>query len=737
MNLHRLPGTGQLSLFIVLSLSAFPALALECPLPQVVDVALPADPNAPTELTADAAELGDDGESVLKGNVRLEQSGRAMEADEIRYNRETGRAQVKGNARFRGPTFSVESESADLEIKNEQGEFYNSRFAMTESHARGSAGTLSSDGKGSLALQDAEYTTCPQGEGTEFWKLRAKRVEIDNNTGWGKAWGTQLRIKDIPVAYIPYFWFPVDDRRQTGFLPPRIGDADNTGLDISAPYYFNIAPNYDATVTPRYLSERGNQLSGEFRYLALGGSGLMGAEYLFDDERTNDDRDLFTFRHDGYLTTNSRIKADYTRVSDNEYFQDLDNRVGANSLTHLKQGVSVNWQPSRWFWGSALVQDYQTIDNTITVAEDLPYTRLPQVRLHVITPYMIGFQFGLDTEATAFSHDDNNLPSTTAIPEGERFDIRPRVSWKWDNGGNYINSELAVRYTAYKLDNVAPGADDQPDRTLPSFNIEFGQRYERILSNGRMQTLQPRVFYQYVASENQDDLPIFDSGDPDFLFYRLFEENRYTGIDRIGDANHVALAVTSRWLDADDGSAWLEYSIGQIFRFSDPEVLLPGAPPPNDSRSDLVNDIQLHLNKNWTTGMSVQYDTEESEINRGSVRVRYHDDADRLVGVAYRFRRQLLEQTDLSFGLPLGDKWRAIGRWNHSIRDDEDVESLIGLQYRSCCWSVTTAFRRYLNGVPGEHNNAFYVQFDLLGLAQFGDNFDRLLERDTLRNVDY
>lgn len=725
---HWFPGLRSASLFTILSLFAAPAMALQCPLPKTVGIPLPADPNAPTELTADSAELGDDGTSVLRGNVRLEQAGRAMQADEIRYDRETGRAIVKGNARFRTRSLSVKAESADVQIKEERGEFFNGEFAMTESHARGSADMISSDGKGSLSLDNAEYTTCSVQD--EFWTLRARRVELDNNTGWGKAWGTQLRIKDIPVLYAPYFWFPIDDRRQTGFLPPKFGDSENTGLDISAPYYFNLAPNYDATLVSRHMSERGFQLGGEFRYLSLGGDGIIGGEYVFDDERTNDDRDLVLFRHDGHLTTNSRIRANYTRVSDNNYFQDLDTRVGANAQTHLLQGARVDWQPSRWFWGSFRVQDYQTIDNNLTVAEQ-PYTRLPQVRLHVISPYMIGFQFGLDTEATRFEHDDNSLVT------GERYDLRPRLSWKWDNGGNYIDSEAAVRYTAYRLENTAAGIDDQPDRTLPSFNIEFGQRYERLLSDGRMQTLQPRVFYQYVDSENQDNLPVFDSGDPDFLFYRLFEENRYTGIDRIGDANHIAVAVTSRWLDADDGSVWLEYSLGQIYRFSDPEVFLPGAPVPDNSRSDLLNDIQWHITQSWTTGVSAQYDTDDNEFNRGSVRLRYHDERDRLFGVAYRFRRQLLEQTDLSFGWPLGENWRAIGRWNHSIRDDEDVETLLGLQYRSCCWSITTAFRRYLNGEIGEHNDAFYVQIDLLGLAKFGDNFDQLLDRDTLRNVSY
>lgn len=712
----------------MLGLACMPAQAQLCPLPPVANIALPDDPEAPTQLTADQAEVSDEGQSVLRGNVRIEQAGRAMEAEELTYDRKTGRAVVKGHTRFRAPGFSVEAEGADIQVKSERGEFYNSRFAMTDSLARGEASKLSSDGKGSYALQDAQYTTCPVN--SEFWRMEANRIELDKNSGWGRAWGTKLRILDVPVAYVPYFTFPVDDRRKSGFLPPTIGESDNTGLDISTPYYINIAPRYDATITPRYLAERGNQLNGEFRYLSLGGSGTMGLEYLFDDERTREDRYLYLHEHEGYLTRHSRIAIDFKHVSDSAYFQDLDNRIGVNAQTHLNQGAIVNWQPSRFFWGSARIQDYQTLDQNLTLT-DRPYIRLPQVRLHVLSPYVWGFQFGLDTEATRFDHDDNTLVT------GERFDIRPNMNWKWDDGGNYVASELALRYTAYRLQNVAPGAEDQPDRTLPSFHLEFGQRYERLLDNGRMQTLQPRIHYQYVASEKQNDIPVFDSGDPDFLFYRLFEENRYTGIDRIGDANHVALAVTSRWLDADDGSTWLEYSIGQIYRFSDPEVFLPGTAPPDDNRSDLVNDIQWQISQNWMTGVSAQYDTEDAEINRGSVRLRYRDEAERFVGLAYRFRRGLLKQTDLSFGVPLGQEWRAIGRWNYSLRENEDVETLFGLEYRSCCWSVTTALRRYINSPTGEHNNAIYVQLNLLGLAQFGDSFKRLLERDTLRNVDY
>ena len=705
-----------------------------CPLPPGRQVELPQDPDAPGKITADRAELLEDGSTELEGNVRLEQEGKAIEAEKLSYNRRTGQAKVTGGVRFGGPDLYVESESADVDLSTEKGEFRGSRFHLRGTGTRGSAGVLKSTEEGKVTLESADYTTCNEDAGNKpFWKLRARHIELDKNTGWGDAWGTQLRIKDVPVFYVPYFWFPIDDRRMTGLLLPEVGNSSHTGFDYAQPYYFNIAPNYDATVIPRYMTDRGLQLGGEFRYLWSFGEGLLGSEYLHKDKETDEERYLGLYEHQGYITENSSVRIDYTRVSDKTYFTDLKTTLTASAATHLRQRADFAWQPVNWFSSRLLFADYQTIALTIP-RFDRPYTRLPQLRANFATPNVRGLRFDLDAEATEFVHDD------AARIEGNRVDLRPAAGYVYDTGGNFLRAEAAYRYTTYRLDETANVTvpDDSIERNLPQFSLDLGQRYQRLLRNGLVQTLEPRLFYLYTDFEDQSDIPIFDAGEPDFVFEQLFVDNRYTGVDRVGDANQLTVAATTRFIDPSDGLVRLTMSLGQIRRFEEPRVTLPGGTPLNDDHSDIVGAVDYRFTHRWTSGLALQYDPAESQTNRVSARVRYRDGTGRLFGLAYRFRRDLLEQADFSFGYPINDHWSTLGRYTYSIEDDTDFEALLGAQYRSCCWAVTAAARRYIRpGTGGDHTNAFYIQLELTGLGQVGDNFVKLLERDTLRNAYY
>lgn len=743
-----LPPLSRATAFLICAAAATAAGAVEkneimpnrvgiCPLPPGRQVALPQDPDAPGKITADRAELLEDGSTELEGNVRLEQEGKAIEAEKLSYNRNTGQAHVTGGVRFGGPDMYVESESADVDLGTEKGEFRGSKFHLRGTGTRGSAAVLKSTESGMVTLEGADYTTCNEEQGPPFWKLKAQQIELDKNTGWGDAWGTQLRIKNVPVFYVPYFWFPIDDRRITGLLLPEIGNSSHTGFDFAQPYYFNIAPNYDATLIPRYMSDRGLQLGGEFRYLWSFAEGQIGSEYLNKDKETDEERYLGLYKHRGYVTSDSSVNVEYTRVSDKTYFTDLNTTLSASSATHLRQRADFAWQPVDWFSSRLLFADYQTLALTIP-RFDRPYTRLPQLRANFATQNTRGLRFGLDAEATEFVHDDS------ARVEGSRIDLRPAAGYVYDTGGNFLRAEAAYLYTAYRLDEtvnvIVP--DDNIERNLPQFSLDLGQRYQRLLRNGLVQTLEPRLFYLYTDFEDQNDIPIFDSGEPDFVFDQLFTHNRFTGVDRVGDANQLTVAATTRFIDPGDGLVRLSASLGQIRRFEDPRVTVPGGAPLNDDHSDIVGALDYRFTRHWTSGLALQYDPAEGETNRASARVRYRDATGRLFGLAYRFRRDLLEQADFSFGYPISDAWSALGRYTYSIEDETDFEALLGAQYRSCCWAITAAARRYIRpSIPGvadlSHTNAFYVQLELTGLGQVGDNFVKILEHDTLRNAYY
>lgn len=696
-----------------------------CPLPDTASIDVPATNDGRTRMTSDVAEVEEDGSSRLSGNVRLERGDHSLEAEELYFNAATGEAEVRGEAKFRTPNLRVESSNARIKVDTQEGEFENTRFALTDSGARGHADRLTSEA-GVITLEDSDYTTCPQDD--EFWQVRAQKIALNRNTGWGEAWKSKIRVLDTTVFYLPYVWFPIDERRQSGFLPPSIGNNSDTGFEFSIPYYLNLAPNYDATLVPRFMSDRGHQLSGEFRYMRQNSLTSVGGEFLYKDDQTNEQRDLIFLEHQGLITRNTALSINYTRVSDQEYFTDLDNTITRSARNFLDQRFLLSWNPGPWFSADILTSQFQTLNTDLTTAQR-PYQRMPRIRAKVSSPNVHGLLFDLGTEATRFEHTDQQLVN------GWRYHVEPALSLVLDNGGAYWKNRVALRYTSYSLDNTAPGQDDAPDRAIPSFSSDLGLRFERLMSNGGLHLLEPRLFYLYVAEDDQDDLPIFDTGDPSFRFSRLFAENRYIGNDRIGDAHHVALAVTNRWLDPNSGRLRTELNLGQIIRIEEPEVFLPNVPTPDPDHSEFIAEVTHHFTEEWSSRLMTQWDSDDGEVNRASTGLRYYDDRQRLFDIAYRFRRDFLEQADLSFSWPLAASWNVVGRFNYSIDPSENIESLLGLEYTDCCWGIRGAVRQYVTEPNGKQSTGVYLELNLLGLGGFGKSYDRLLERDTLRSV--
>ncbi|MDX1496280.1 MAG: LPS assembly protein LptD, partial [Salinisphaeraceae bacterium] len=419
------------------ALSLSTAQAATCPLPQATNIAPPDDHAGQTFMTSDTAQVEDDGASRLQGNVRLEHGASSLQADELYFNPNTGIAEVKGNAQFRTPSLQVRASRATINMNTEEGEFVSTHFAIPKSGARGEAKRLSSDA-GIIGLQGTHYTTCPEDD--EFWLFQADKIALNTNTGSGEAWKTKLRIYDTTVFYLPYIWFPIDDRRISGFLLPSIGNSDDTGFDVSIPYYLNLAPNYDATIIPRYMSERGAQINAEFRYLTEASTGELGVEYLHEDKQTNERRDLELFRHQGLVTQTTALHVDYTRVSDINYYRDLDNTLSASSRTYQDQRAQLSWQPTRWFAADILASRYQTLARDITKA-DRPYRRLPRIRTQLQTPNVHGLRFEFDTELTRFAHD--NEPNV----DGWRYVADPAVGYSFDNGAFWFTNRLGLHYT--------------------------------------------------------------------------------------------------------------------------------------------------------------------------------------------------------------------------------------------------------------------------------------------------
>jgi LPS-assembly protein len=679
------------------------------------------------DMQADSAQASDGNVYTLNGNAVVLYGPQRLEASTITYRQDDNELTATGDLRFTAPGLIIDGEDATLYPDVEQGKLSNITYTLTEAHGRGTANVLNLKGRDNQQLQQASYTTCPPGN--YDWELTAKEVDLDRADGTGTARNAKLAFKGVPILYTPYITFPIDDRRRSGLLVPKIGHTEETGADISVPYYWNIAPDKDAIITPRYMSDRGLMLGGEMRYLNEHNEGTLSAEYLPSDNRfNNEDRSLIAIEHYGNPWPRLQTSVVASNVSDDRYFEDLGSSLVKASQSNLERTAEANYHGS--FWGLGLkLQDFQTVDPALTRA-DKPYKQLPQVVFNAAPESrLLGLKFSTRAEANYFTHSDGD------IIKGTRVDVQPRISLPVHRAAWYLDPVVSLRHTAYDLDNTSPGEEDSPSRTTPIASLDAGSFFERSSHWGDtrfVQTLEPRLFYLYVPDKKQDDIPVFDTGDYDFNFWTLFRENRFSGPDRMGDANQVAVALTTRFLDPDNGVQRFSASLGSLFYFSDRSVTLPGEPEETDDSSNIVGEITLNLSRNWTAKSELQWNPHSSSTARSDQHLQYRAGPRKLVNLAYRYRDDIQEQTDISFLWPLSQSWHMVGRWYYSLKGSETIEALAGLGYESCCWGAQLVGRSFINNDSDSRNTAIFFQLEIKGLGRLGKKVDSALEHGIL-----
>jgi LPS-assembly protein len=720
--------------FLLLAPVAVPAVELSCPqLGGGDDIDLPATDDGRLVLTADQAELTQGGLSTLAGTVRLVKGGSQLEAQALSYDPQTQQVKLAAESVFRNRNLIVRSDSAELDLANETGTFHGTEFTLVDRAARGAAETIKLTKDDKVDVSDVYYTTCAPG--SKAWFLEASEIELDREEGLGRAKHARLRFGYVPILYVPWFQFPIDDRRRTGLLFPTLGDSDTTGLDLRVPLYLNLAPNYDAQITPRYMSERGTMIGTEGRYLLPRNIGKVAYEHLGDDERTHERRSYFSFEHQGLVNRRLAAETRYGEVSDTGYFEDFSGRLEAASITHLERTAQLTYTAPAAYSVMARVTNYQTVSETALLdlqtpdPEDLnpalrPYQRLPEVRVDALTPNPLwGMRLGVTGQYANFVHE--------SLQDGQRLDVNPYLRFVSDHSAWYAASQLDFRHTRY----VVKDPNDTLTRNLPEFSIEGGLRFERVTGAGDLQTLEPRVYYLHVPYRAQGELPQFDSGEPDFDFVQLFERNRYSGVDRISDANHLALALTSRLLEPGDGTQRLSASVGQIYRFEDTRVALLDCTEnctADRGGTDFIGELDYRLPWNLRFTTTGQWSQDRNEIIRGSAGAHYRSDR-RRADLSYRFREVLpltggsLEQLDFSGSTPIFGPVAALGRWRYSRDDNRTLEALAGLEFQTCCWALRTAYRRYQFNTDQEYTTGIYLQLELKGLTRIGAGFESLL----------
>lgn len=690
------------------------------------------------DVQADSAQLVGKGTSVFEGNVVIKRGGQELTANRATYNQTSGIVSAQNQLRLRDSDIILDAQQAEWSMTSDEGALIDTEYQLREMHARGKASHVFKQGASQTDLQNATYTTC--GKGDNFWSLTATRVNLDHVAAVGTAKDMVVRIKDVPVFYTPYITFPLNDQRKSGFLVPSLGSSTETGFDVQTPYYWNISPGKDATITPRYMSERGVQLNGEYRYLYEQGFGEVHLGFLKSDDLKNDgddvnpffgeDRKHFSLKHNSDFTSRWSSDIDYNYVSDNAYLEDFGSNLSLASTTHLNRRMNVRYSSDNWRFTGRL-QGYQTIIDAVK-----PYQRLPQLLLEGTLPdQALGLSYGLRTEYVEFDHDD--------LVDGRRVDIEPSLSLPLQSSAAFIRPRIALKHTQYDLnDNALALTDTSPSRTLPIASVDSGLFFERdltISNKGYIHTLEPRAFYLYIPVRDQTDIPVFDSSLRTFNFGQLFSYDRFSGTDRIGDANQLSLALTSRIIDHATGREHFRASLGQIRYFRDRDVVLPSGTTGKRSGSDMVAEMSAAVSKEWTARGEVQWNPHADTSNLSALQLRYRGDNGRLLNISHRYRRDKvstldgLEQVDISGRLPINKQWSAVGRYYRSIRDGQLLEGLAGIEYQSCCWATRLVIRDYVNDVSdSDRNLAILFQVELKGLGNFGQKTDALLARSIL-----
>jgi LPS-assembly protein len=678
----------------------------------------------PIELEGDEVESVGKDIVTMRGNAMLKRGRETLTGDEISYYRETDEVEASGQIQLQsGFGDKITADYIRFQVETHIGEAENVQYRLAKRdrkpkdpeqaylQARGAAETMYMEGHDVARFENVTYTTC--NEGNDDVIVSAKELTLDQGTGEGVAKNVKVKFKNVPIFYFPRISFPISDERKTGFLFPIFGVQENSGFVLAIPWYWNIAPNYDATIIPRVYTDRGVQLGSEFRYLTEGSEGYVYGEYLPKDSKFNDDdRAAFTYKHQQQFTPRLSGNVDVQWVSDEQYFDDFSNDIQISSSSFLPQRAELLYLDNIWRV-QGRVFAYQSVDDNVSSFSE-PYDRLPQLRARARVPWRpYGLRMQVDGELVNFAHDERI--------EGWRADLTPEIYREFDTVWGFFTPRAALRYTGYNLDNVDAGDDDSPSRALPVLSVDTGLFFERRsswLGNPFTHTLEPRLFYVYIPEKDQDDLPVFDTNEINLNnFSNAFRENRFFGADRVGDANQVTVGLTSRMIDSQNGVEWMRGSIGQIFFFEDREVTLPPGRIRTEDTSDFLAEVQARLTAHWTTSGYLQYNVEDNNVRVGRVNLDYRIDPRRFVDLEYRFTRDSIEQVGLRAQWPIGPRWQLLVEELYSIQDSENLFTELGVEYDGCCWKVR-AFgqRRVLSDESVRY--AFIMELELTGLAR-------------------
>lgn len=683
------------------------------------------DKDAPTTLGAERMTGRPDREVILERDAEIIRGGTTVNADRATYDVVEDEVNAAGQVRIK--RFGDRYTGDELKLKMDTGQGYvtHPTYRLELNNAQGKAERIDFEAQDRANVTDGTYSTC---EGPDpDWYLKSSKLNLDTGRDIGTASKAIVFFKGVPILGTPYMSFPLSDARKSGVLPPTFGASNKGGLEILLPYYFNIAPNRDLTLYPKIISQRGLQLGAQGRYLGETYAGETRVEGMLDDRLSGTNRYAISSTHTQRFASGLTFSSNLNAASDDNYPNDFRSTITAASQRLLLRDINLGYGGSYWS-ATARASNYQVLQDPLSPIAR-PYDRLPQLTFNAGRQNVNGFDWSAVSEFTRFSHP--------TLIRGERFVVNPRISYPIVRPGYFVTPNLSLNATTYSLANPAVISASQPSaftRVLPTLSVDSGLTFERetsFLGKAATQTLEPRLFYVYTPYRDQSLIPLFDSGLADFNFSQIFSENRFSGYDRISDANQLTAAVVSRFIES-SGAERARLALAQRFNFTQPRVAISSTG--EVSRSDLLASASGRLTPTLSTEANMQYSQSLRSLVRANYGVRWQPGPKRVLNLAYRrdVREELaplyrLKQFEVSGQWPVASRWYAVGRVNYSISERKVAESLLGMEYKADCWVFRMVGQRTPTAT-GVATSAFFFQLELNGLSKIGSNPLKVLQ---------
>ncbi len=674
--------------------------------------------------------------AVIEGNAELRRSDTIVRANRMEYTVADDRVQAEGQVHINRAGNVFDGNRLDLEVEAFRGNFTDANYRFLATQAHGDASEVEFLDRERSIIHNATYTTCQRDNEASWepdWVLKASSIHLDQGTQVGYARGAKLQFKGVTVLPIPVVSFPLSDQRKSGLLPLTIGLDNVSGFEYTQPYYWNIAPNRDATLSSTLMTKRGVNLGGEFRYLEPTYQGKLRLDYMPGDRLRDRDRWAYGVLHQGTIASPFGalgLNLNLNRVSDDNYWRDFTRRGETNRLLNsrlLPSDATLGWsgQDSTLMLRTLKWQTLQDVASPITP----PYDRMPQLQWRY-TPLNLGHGLDMTVEAdtTRFEAD----PTLTGQPNAQRSYLSAEISRPFLSPGAFFTPKLKLHASQYDFDGALSNGMTSAARTLPTLSLDSGLVFERetqLFGRNLLQTLEPRAFYTYTPYRDQSMLPVYDTGLNDFNLATIYSENSYSGHDRFADNNLLTLGLTTRLIDADTGAESARFGVAQRVRFSDQRVTLPGEVPATDRLSDILFGASINWTPQWALDAAVQYNRETAHSERTTVAARYSPGNYRTISAAYRLQRGTSEQVDVGWQWPIrnpwasedkgreGGRWYSVGRLNYSLQDRKLVDTVVGFEYDSCCWVGRVVLERLQSSVTTS-NTRLLFQVEFVGFSR-------------------